>query len=233
MKEENIPHIELGEMQVQYDRRRSVTHRRRSVHKTAAPRYAGRQDEEQGTDKLPLQLFICGAICLVIIGMKNIDIPIADDALQGLKIAVSAQSDMDKALGKLRFVTNLFPETTEVFNPAGDKITLPVSGTIQTIETEAPYAVSMVADTAQPVNVVSAGRVFYAGNSVTYGTLVRVVHNGGFETVYTGLVPAVKAGDDVEAGQSLGVIDAGAEFRFMVYQDGVAVPAEDYLELNQ
>ncbi|MDD4797060.1 MAG: M23 family metallopeptidase [Eubacteriales bacterium] len=232
MKDENVPRIELGEMQARYSRRGSVTHRRRSARREGAP-YAAGQADEQGTDKLPLQLFICGAICLVIIGMKNIDLPIANDALQGLKIAVSAQSDMDKALGKLRFVTNLFPETTEVFNPTSDKIMLPVSGSIQSVETEAPYAISMVADTEAPVSAVGAGRVFYAGNSATYGTLVRVVHNGGFETVYTGLTPTVKAGDDVAAGQSLGILPAGTQLRFLVYQDGAAIPAQDYLETAQ
>ncbi|MDD3243663.1 MAG: M23 family metallopeptidase [Eubacteriales bacterium] len=226
---EDRPHIDLGEMESRTPRRRAdMAHRRRTHSPEAAPR-ARRESEEAGMGSLPLQLFVCGAICLVIIGMKYIDLPVMDDALQGLKIAVSAQSDVDSALGKLKFVTNLFPEkATEVFNPQDAALSLPVSGTVMGMGSESPYAVEVVCDAQQPVKA-AAGRVFYSGSSISYDTMVRLVHDDGYETIYTGFAPQVKAGDNVEAGQSLGVAEAGSSVLFMVYRDGAAVRASDYL----
>lgn len=231
--DERDDRIDLGHMDVRYNRRSQVLNRRRQGRRDEEilpPVYDEAEEERPGGDKLPLQLFICGAICLAIVGMKHIDLPIADQALDGLKIAVTAQSDVDKALGKLKFVTNLFPDTAQVFSPSVQPVSLPVAGQITQVGQAAPYAVEVIAQGTQVVPSVAAGRVFFAGSSVSYGTMVRVVHAGGYETIYTGLVPSVKVGEEIEAGQTLGVLDDGAAFCFMVYLDGAAVPAGNYLE---
>jgi murein DD-endopeptidase MepM/ murein hydrolase activator NlpD len=83
------------------------------------------------------------------------------------------------------------------------------------------------------VPAAAAGEVTFAGDQTGYGTTVVVRHGDGFETRYAHLSSSeVQAGDQVQAGQSVGRVgnsgrSTGAHLHFEVRRNGQQVdPAE-------
>ncbi|MEW6553986.1 MAG: M23 family metallopeptidase [Actinomycetota bacterium] len=74
------------------------------------------------------------------------------------------------------------------------------------------------------------GTVSFAG-STPVGTCVSVIHRGGFKTTYVSLAsPAVRSGQEVQAGQALGTSDGAKDhscsvphLHFGIYLNGVAL----------
>jgi murein DD-endopeptidase MepM/ murein hydrolase activator NlpD len=69
--------------------------------------------------------------------------------------------------------------------------------------------IDLVAAPGQPVLASAAGRVVHVGVIAGRGT-VSVLHAGGVRTTYEPLTPRVRRGQVVEAGQVIGLVDAGA-----------------------
>lgn len=89
--------------------------------------------------------------------------------------------------------------------------------------------IDLAAGTGSPVRSAAAGTVSAAGSEGGYGTVVRVQHADGIETVYAHLSAAeVQVGAALEAGQQLGREgnsgqSTGPHLHFEVRRDGVAV----------
>jgi len=96
----------------------------------------------------------------------------------------------------------------------------------------------LAAATGTPVASAAPGTVVQAGPAGTYGNLVTVRHEHGFETRYAHLSAVdVKAGDHVEAGTPLGKVgttgySTGPHLHFEVRQDGKAIDPAPLLPLH-
>jgi len=81
----------------------------------------------------------------------------------------------------------------------------------------------------------ATGRANYVSKQVRgLGTVVMLEHSGGLLTFYGGLEEvAVKVGQAVRKGDPIGRVAPGGpigpQLRFLVFRDGVAIPAGDYL----
>jgi murein DD-endopeptidase MepM/ murein hydrolase activator NlpD len=96
----------------------------------------------------------------------------------------------------------------------------------------------LAAVTGTQVTAAARGTVVHAGPGGTYGNLVTVRHDSGFETRYAHLSAVdVKVGDAVEAGQDVGKVgttgySTGPHLHFEVRRNGVAIDPAPFLPLH-
>ena len=97
----------------------------------------------------------------------------------------------------------------------------------------------LAATTGTEVAAAARGTVVHAGPAGTYGNLVTVRHDNGFETRYAHLSEVdVKVGDLVEAGAELGKVgttgySTGPHLHFEVRRDGQPIDPAPLLPLNR
>jgi murein DD-endopeptidase MepM/ murein hydrolase activator NlpD len=97
----------------------------------------------------------------------------------------------------------------------------------------------LAASSGTEVAAAAGGTVVHAGPAGTYGNLVTVRHDNGFETRYAHLSQVdVKVGDVVPAGAELGKVgttgySTGPHLHFEVRRDGVPIDPAPLLPLNR
>jgi murein DD-endopeptidase MepM/ murein hydrolase activator NlpD len=97
----------------------------------------------------------------------------------------------------------------------------------------------LAAPTGTEVAAAARGTVIHAGPAGTYGNLVTLRHDHGFETRYAHLSSVdVKVGELVEAGQELGKVgttghSTGPHLHFEVRREGEAIDPVPLLPLNK
>ncbi|MGI5878222.1 MAG: murein hydrolase activator EnvC family protein [Christensenellales bacterium] len=178
------------------------------------------------------QISACLLICLLVLGMKMMDTPMVDAVLDGLAYTVNTPTDFED-LGKLKFVSALIDKTAEVFNidrvepefawPARG----PVAAGFEGVESNHAGLTITVKD-GSAVTAAMDGQVFYVGENRRWGSYVRMRHSGGWDTILSGIKPAVKTGQDVLRGELLGWC-AGTKLYFEIWNDGVPVDPEPLL----
>jgi len=93
----------------------------------------------------------------------------------------------------------------------------------------------VAAKTGTPVSAAAGGVVTHAGAAGTYGNLVTIRHDSGFETRYAHLSKVgVQRGDRVTPGQEVGQVGStgrstGPHLHFEIRKDGKAVDPAPYL----
>ncbi len=98
--------------------------------------------------------------------------------------------------------------------------------------------VDFEAETGDAVYAAASGRVTYAGRQKGYGKVVIIDHGRDISSVYAHLSEtAVRNGDQVEAGQSIGKVGVsgnatGSHLHFELRIYGEAVDPLDYMEIR-
>ncbi len=197
----------------------------------------GRQPPRSGQrpaiGALPVQLLVCVAIVAVVLVVRALDVPRSAEVFASINDAITTDSDLDRAIGKLKFVGSFFGESKPVFNPETQGLVPPIKDlTIETGGAAQTMLTIAVPDEITPVLAAADGQIFYAGSSNEYGSLVRIRHEEGYETLYGGIHYEVQTGDTVLAGERIGYIKGG-ELRFAVYHDGRAIDARAYLKKTE
>ena len=217
MPENDVTRITLGEMQS------TVQYAKNPVFFAGATNKKSKSEHPHTpVARLSVQLMACALVCLIALGIDRLDWPIAQETMAGIKMAVSSDTDLDQAIGKLRFVTNIMDtgDATAVFGQGSGGFKLPLQGETSYVTAAGEYQMHILPPVDSPVVCSAAGRVFYAGESETYGTLIRIVHAGGYESYYTGVTPTVRVGDELGVGDTLGTAQAGQSVRFWITENG-------------
>lgn len=232
-----IPRLDVGPIKV-------VGRHRRSSSGTSAKAWDARQwltmatkkrgsEEAEGSGgmgALSIQLVICMAVIAVALVVKTMDVPQSAEVFSGINAVITTDSDLDKAIGKLKFVGSFFGDSKPVFNPETQGLVPPVKDMAVETGGTPQLALSInIPDEITPVLAAADGQVFYAGSSNEYGSLVRIRHQEGYETFYGGINFEVQAGHTVLAGERIGYIKGGV-LKFLVYRDGAPIDARSYLK---
>ena len=202
-------------------------------HAQGAPHRAPKKERESGGGMatVTVQAIVCGVVIAAVLILKALNLPQTQAVLAGVDNAITTGTDIDKALGNLKFVGDFFGGNSEpVFNPETQGFVPPIAD--MSVETGgAPqYVVSVeVGDVSEPVLAAADGQVFYSGASTDYGTLVIIRHQQGYETWYGGLTPEVQAGHTVLAGERIGTVK-DASFKFLAFQDGAPMDPRPYMK---
>lgn len=176
---------------------------------------------------------LCTASVLVLcaVTLRTGALPALSGTTDIIMTAATDHSLLDDQLGKLSFVSTLFPEAVLVFGETqGQTISQPVSGgvVVHTWSAAEPY-MSWRSDSRKVVSA-SSGEVVgvYHGNGDE--RLVQVVDQEGWACLYGNLAQIhVQTGDQVAAGQVLGELQPGKDLVFELRQDGISIDPAMYM----
>lgn len=176
-------------------------------------------------------LGVAAALVLCAIALKSGAIPSMTQAADAVLTAATDDSLLDDHLGKLSFVSTLFPEATLVFGESRDGgLVLPVSGgtVVHAWCSSEPYMSWRTA--SRQVTSAGSGTVMGVYHGENEERLVHVMGENGLSCVYGNLQEAqVQVGEQVCTGDVLGTLLPDCDCVFEVRLDGVSVDPADYL----
>lgn len=170
-------------------------------------------------------LAVSAALVLCTVVLRTGAVPALDKTTDAVMTAATDQSLLDEQLGKLSFVSALFPETMLVFGESNQKqLDLPISaGTVVHAWSAAEPYLTWRTSTLS-VTASSGGEVvgIYHGNGDE--RLVQIMDNDGLACLYGNLTDVmVHTGDAVSAGDVIGTLLPGQDFVFEVRRDGRSI----------
>ena len=170
-------------------------------------------------------LSVAAALVLCAVALRTGAVPALDKTTDAVMTAATDQSLLDEQLGKLSFVSALFPEAVLVFGEsATSQLDLPVSaGTVIHAWSEAEPYMSWRTN-ATSVTASSDGEVIgvYHGNGDE--RLVQIAGYDGLSCLYGNLDEVlVQTGDAVAAGAVIGMLLPGEDFVFEVRREGRSI----------
>ncbi len=230
---------------VRRGRRAGVTWHRMGKRGGYQRRGGGRVGEREPMSwrrKVMLQSLICALLLLGVWGLSQWDAPLARTANEAVRAAVTTNVDIDRALGKLKFVSDLLPEAAFVFAPQGGEpedaaapvvsqsFILPCTGQIARGYQSNHTGILMRG--AREVVAPGAGEVVGIARADGEWS-VRMKHAGGVETVTSCLKRLlVQEGDQLRTGDVIGEAssyDGEPRVYFEVLVSGKPVDPAPYL----
>lgn len=190
-------------------RRQEVTAVIKSVQKTGAENPVPDSKCEPSRthrfgEKLARNLALTSMLALTIAAVHNAALPSGQTLLAAVQEMIDPA--WDESLGKIRFVSNWFPETVAVFFESDPQTAFiaPCFGGISHAWSEAePYVGYVSSD--QSVYAAAEGQVMSVAHGMNEERIVRVRHDDGLETLYYNLASvSVREGDRVTASTCLG-----------------------------
>lgn len=176
-------------------------------------------------------LAVSGALVLCAVTLRTGAVPPLNDTAELVLTAATDDSLLDDDLGKLSFVSALFPEAVLVFGQqSSDALSMPVSGGVVVHAwSEAEPYMSWRTGSGR-VTSASAGEVAGVYHGMGEELLIEVRGHDGLSCVYGNLAEAfVRTGDAVSAGEPLGTLAVGADAVFEVRRDGLSIDPALYL----
>jgi hypothetical protein len=163
------------------------------------------------------------AMLLCVLAVQSLNTPGA----QGITGALSdmVTMDLNESLGSLRFVSNLMPESAQVFwNLGAEQHLQPSNAAVaHAFSVQEPW----LGYGAGEVRASAAGEVMSVAVDAVGLSMVRLRHASGMETIFGDLTEtAVREGDWVAAGALLGASDA---LTYELRGDGRAMDPAPYL----
>lgn len=168
----------------------------------------------------PAPIFAAAFLCLCAGGAA---LALSGDGTQAVMSHLTAGFEYDDTLGRLQFVSNILPESAMVFLTQQED----VGAVVRPVSAKADHDWSQSEpwfEYACSGDVVACreGEVMTVVRNRKDEYTVRVLHRGGYESVYSGLCSvSVGENDDVSAGQKLGSADGFAAFELR--RDGLSV----------
>lgn len=195
------------------------------------PNYAFTQNPDWKQDSPPVKdpffrnLSVAAALVLCAVTLRTGAIPPLDHTADAILTAATDQSLLDEQLGKLSFVSALFPEAVLVFGEQQlSPALLPVSAEAVThtwTEVE-PYTCWQTSSG----QVISATTGEVTGIYHGYGDelIVEVSDESNLTWLYGNLdILSVSLGEQVQAGAPIGTILAGEDFALEVRRQGESI----------
>jgi len=132
---------------------------------------------------------------------------------QSVMSHLTAGFEYDESLGRLQFVSNVLPQSAMVFLSGDSEIEMlqPVSAQETHVWTnEEPWIEYACSGS---VSACDSGEVITVVKNRQNEYTVRVLHDNGYESVYSGLnAVSIKEFDEIIAGQQIGTSDGRAAF---------------------
>lgn len=182
-------------------------------------------------EELMKNLGVASALVLCAVTLKSGAVPSAASMTDAVIASVSDDTLLDDRLGKLSFVSTLFPEATLVFGERNDQLlSVPVSaGIVVHAWSEAePYTTWRSAQ--QEVYASTAGVVMGVYHGENEERLVQLTNADGLSCLYGNLKDVnVQVGEEVNAGEMLGRLLPGQDCVLQVMSDGISVDPAGYL----
>ncbi len=176
-------------------------------------------DKPRAGERLSRNCAIVGLALLFLLGVRNAELPSGETIMTAVRDITNA--DWTDGLGRITFVSALFPETVSVFFEQPPALSTPCMGQrTHAWRWDEPY---LAYDTDGAVKAALDGTVTAIGHGDGEERIVRVRHSNGYETVYYNLeTTPVSIGDTVSAGDVIGIPLDNAVF-FELKRDGISI----------
>lgn len=181
--------------------------------------------KKRAGDSLWKNLAVASSLVLCAVALRTGAIPPLTSTADVVMTAATDDSLLDEPLGRLSFVSALFPEATLVFGESSDTLALPVSSGAAVVHAWSAAEPYMAWSSASgQVSAAAPGEVLgvYHGNGEE--RMVQVLSDSGLSCVYGNLsTVSVQAGDLVATGDALGQLLPDAPCVLEVRRDGVSI----------
>lgn len=190
---------------------------------TTREKYFSWTPKQKHTDKRLLRntaFFAAVSLCLSVGVWLSIKQP---QQAQAVMSHLTAGFEYDETLGRLQLVNNMLPESAMVFlntTPADISFSMPVQSQISHSWTQQePWLeYASIGD----VSACQAGEIITIVENHAGTNTVRILHDEGYESIYSGLHTVhVKENDRVMPGQIIGTSAGNAAFELR--KDGISV----------
>jgi len=175
-------------------------------------------------EQLMRNMAVAASLVICAVALRQGAVPGLDGTVDAVMTAVSGDMLLDDSLGKLSFVSSLFPEATLVFGEQRRELSVPVSGgmVVHAWSEAEPY-ISWRSD-SDVVMASASGEVIGVYHGLDEERLVQVLGDHGISCLYGNLSEvSVQTGDAVQAGDVLGTVMTGSDCVLEVRQNGVSV----------
>jgi septal ring factor EnvC (AmiA/AmiB activator) len=168
-------------------------------------------------------------LCAVV--LRTGAVPPLNDAADVILTAATDQSLLDDQLGKLSFVSTLFPEAVLVFGENSAELAAPVSGGMVVHAWSESEPWMSWRTSAAVVTASAGGEVIGVYHGIGDERMVQVQGSDGLKCTYGNLADvSVRTGDSVSAGDVIGMLLPGEDFVMEVYKGGKSVDPARYLQ---
>ena len=222
---EDIKKIKTGDFICQENPKRPRIRRERAertVHKTGRMKPGG----------LLFRTAICALLLVVVLMIVYVDMPVTNRMKTGLVSALTFEIDVDKSIGKLKFVQSNDSTIKNVMSASGTvAMQLPVKNAVA-VSNYSEGNKSMVFEATELTDVVcpSAGIVENVDSDREFA--ITIDHGNDVKTVMTfnGAMAVIKEGSVLKKGDYVGIVDKGTKVTFTVIKNGHNVDPSEYLE---
>lgn len=163
---------------------------------------------------------VAAAVCCLCVGVYAV---VQEGSISAVMSHLDGGFEYDDTLGRLQFVSNFLPESAMVFLTSSDaqvEIAKPTGGEIVHAWSEAEPWIEY--GSSGTVSVCQAGEVMTVVRNRQDEYTVRVMHDSGCESIYSGLTSVqVSESDAVLMGQMIGTAGGNAAFEWR--RDGLSV----------
>lgn len=182
-------------------------------------------------DQLLKNTGMAAALVLCAVTLRTGALPALDPAADVVLAAATDNSLLDDQLGKLSFVSTLFPEAVLVFGEnSSTELVLPadLEQVTHAWSEQEPYMAWEVGGGVVTASADGEVTGVYHGNGDEQ--IVKITGKDGITCIYGNLEEAaVHVGDAVRTGDVIGSILPGEDFAFEVQKSGISVDPENYL----
>jgi hypothetical protein len=174
---------------------------------------------------------VAAALVLCAVVLRTGAVPPLNDAADVILTAATDQSLLDDQLGKLSFVSTLFPEAVLVFGESSAELAAPVSGGMVMHAWSESEPWMSWRTSAAVVTASAGGEVIGVYHGIGDERMVQVQGSDGLKCTYGNLAEvSVRTGDSVSAGDVIGMLLPGEDFVMEVYKGGKSVDPARYLQ---
>ena len=175
-------------------------------------------------EQLLRNMAVAAALLMCAIALRAGALPELNALTDAVLTAATDDSLLDDQLGRLSFVSSLFPEAALVFGSSDTSLALPVSGGVVVHAWSESEPWMAWRTEREEVTAAAAGEVIGVYHGYDDERLVQVMGEDGVACLYGNLAEvSVMTGDWVDAGETIGTLLTGADAVFEVRRDGVSI----------
>jgi murein DD-endopeptidase MepM/ murein hydrolase activator NlpD len=186
-------------------------------------------EEDGGYKRLMIKTGVCAAIAIVILGIASINSPATNTVTDKIGEAVEHELDIDKDIGRLKFVENLNDDTQSVFSPLPDGVAvMPSDGEVVTAFGESGSKGVRIDPVGTQIVSIAKGTIEYIGKIEDKGYIKEKLDTGE-AAYYYNVDASVKVDDIVMPGQEIGSL-AGDYLYVEIKNGDVYIDPVEYVE---
>ena len=190
------------------------------------------EDQSKGRfgEHFTRNLLVASALALCAITLRTGAVPSLTDATDAILTAATDSSLLDEQLGKISFVSTLFPEAVLVFGEQRDiDISLPSASMVTHAWSEAEPYISWSVDDCT-VNAAIQGEVTGVYHGIGDEMIVQISSPQGITCLLGNLnAVQVKTGDAVNIGDHIGDLASGSELVLELRRNGMSIDPAMYI----